>query len=600
MNDFDQNSIQGHYQIRRKILTAFHRRLQKVGLYIVAPIAIVIYLVSAIEKSSWQYSIITAAVIFMGICWIFAYRFTLTDRIESGMWVLILPVILVNTLSILLLENNLAGAMAANFAVLIYVALFRINYLYYAAAIIATSSFIAALINHLVMIGYLEWYTILEMTPLDELIENLTFSILLLVLSTYFLRSGLVMNENLYMRMSDLFARQKNILETIAVIQPELNEAVDEVETVSHSLAEEAQRQFDSTTDISAAMEQMSASMKIISQHTNKLTTTVEDASSTIVGLNHQTDQLIDNSEKMMSSVEKTSATIEEMATSNENIHNNVTSAEQVSTSATEEAQSGGDSVLQTVDEMKRIADAMNSLTEVILNLGEKSASIGNILEVIEGIADQTNLLALNAAIEAARAGDAGKGFAVVAAEIRKLAERSVKAVREIGEVVESVQNETESAVNTTEDVRKLTQTGIRMAQLSGEAIRKIIESAETTSTLMKDISLGSNEQINASQHFKSVVDDMLSATSGVTESSNNQRQEVARIVQATDMMLNMTREVATATAEQQKTGEIVENSSRQILEISKSHLQVVEKLTTIANRLSQKSEELHKLLVDL
>ena len=106
----------------------------------------------------------------------------------------------------------------------------------------------------------------------------------------------------------------------------------------------------------------------------------------------------------------------------------------------------------------------------IIQNLGKRSEEIGSIVEVIDEIADQTNLLALNAAIEAARAGDAGRGFAVVAEEIRKLAERSMEATKEIANVIKQVQSETETAIKATEETYREGKGGIVLAGQSRDA----------------------------------------------------------------------------------------------------------------------------------
>ncbi|VBB08176.1 Hypothetical protein LUCI_3444 [Lucifera butyrica] len=136
----------------------------------------------------------------------------------------------------------------------------------------------------------------------------------------------------------------------------------------------------------------------------------------------------------------------------------------------------GADQAEQAVVKMNQIRADVGQATQIIHNLGEKSRQIGEIMGVIAEIAGQTNLLALNAAIEAARAGEQGRGFAVVAEEVRRLAEQSETAAKEIFEIVNSIQMETGEAVQAMDKGSQEVQDGAEVVEASGRAFREIYQ----------------------------------------------------------------------------------------------------------------------------
>ena len=145
-------------------------------------------------------------------------------------------------------------------------------------------------------------------------------------------------------------------------------------------------------------------------------------------------------------------------------------------------------------------------------------------MRVIEDIADQTNLLALNAAIEAARAGEQGRGFAVVADEVRKLAERTTKATKEIGDMIRQIQQDTKSAVSTMDQGTSQVGQGVELANKTGEALSTIHSMVNETAGMIQQIASAAEEQSNATRQIASDLESMTQTTrqttSGITESA--------------------------------------------------------------------------------
>jgi methyl-accepting chemotaxis protein len=148
---------------------------------------------------------------------------------------------------------------------------------------------------------------------------------------------------------------------------------------------------------------------------------------------------------------------------------------------------------------MDKISYRVEQIASRALSLGEKSHEIGRILDVIDDLADQTNLLALNAAIEAARAGEHGRGFAVVASEVRKLAERSMTATKDIQQIIGEIQAETNSTIIASEEGAKEVKQGTSLARGVVEALERISGMVDETTTAAKEISIATQQQRSAS-----------------------------------------------------------------------------------------------------
>ena len=390
--------------------------------------------------------------------------------------------------------------------------------------------------------------------------------------------------------LNDMLFNVKDASERVTTESERILRSAQEVLKGSQARAESAE-------ETSSSMEEIAAQIMTVAANAERLSSNVSETSSAIEEMGASIEEVSRNTLELSTSVEQVSASVEEMIASIVEVASNVEQADNLSQETSQEAENSGNSVLKTLEGMKRVSGAMDETARLIQALGERSSEIGKILEVIEEIADQTNLLALNAAIEAARAGEAGRGFAVVADEIRKLAEKSVQATKEIAQVINEVRKETDNAVKSAEMARVETHESIKLSDSAIEAIKKIQEMVKKTSEIMREIAIATANQKKATEYVSKAIEKMNEYTKQVKQATEEQAKSSSQIIKSVEDMRRQTEEVAIATQEEKKGAEIVLDSIENISSIAQENLKAMEGMVNIAQDLSKQAEALMTLI---
>jgi methyl-accepting chemotaxis protein len=203
------------------------------------------------------------------------------------------------------------------------------------------------------------------------------------------------------------------------------------------------------------------------------------------------------------------------MSSTVQQVSENSNTAAAASQKAAETAREGGKVVEETLLRMHAIAQAVGETAKKVQELGKKSDQIGTIIGVIDDIADQTNLLALNAAIEAARAGEQGRGFAVVADEVRKLAERTSRATKEISGMIHSIQAETKSAVTAMREGTQEVEQGVELTTQAGSSLHDIIQMSQQVGDMVTLIATAATEQAATAEEINGNIEQIAKIAAG-------------------------------------------------------------------------------------
>ncbi len=392
------------------------------------------------------------------------------------------------------------------------------------------------------------------------------------------------------MRSSEEVARgsevQVNSIESTSLSTQEMSQVIkevsDNVEVLSASSADGVRR-----------IEEMIKLVEEVEKDFSDLHTSVDTTSSSVLQMTSSIKQIAAHVDELLGRSEETSSSVTRMEVSIRQVEEGTKETREIAELVRESAREGVDAVQSTIKGIGLIEESVSEAMGVINALGESTAKIGKILNVIREVANQTNLLALNAAIIASQAGEHGKGFAVVSDEIKNLAERTANSTKEIDTIIRRVQTESESVVEVMRSGYANVEAGVNLSYQAGAALEKIQKSVEQSFEMVNRITKVTAEQAENTRRTARSTEAIAEIIQNVATGIKEQSKGTDMIMKATEQIKVITPEVMTKASHQtdgarsvQRAMENIEEMVKFILESQKTQARTSERIVEAINQI--------------
>ncbi len=353
-------------------------------------------------------------------------------------------------------------------------------------------------------------------------------------------------------------------------------ESASAVSSAASQLASASEQSGDATRQIATTIQQVA--MGITQQ-----TTGVTKTSSSVEQMNRAIEGVAKGAQEQANAISKASQVTSRISAAIEQVASNAQAVTHDSAEAASYSRDGAKTVQDTIAGMEAIRSKVGLSASKVEEMGIRSEEIGAIVETIEDIASQTNLLALNAAIEAARAGEQGKGFAVVADEVRKLAERSSLATKEIGALIKGIQKTVSEAVGAMKASAVEVEAGVVRANSAGTVLGNILVAAESVYKQAEEagnaaakVSSAAAELVESVDAVSAVIEENTAATEEMAANSSELTQSIENIASVSEENSASVEEVSASTEEVSAQVEEVSASATSLMEMAQQLSHVV------------------------
>jgi methyl-accepting chemotaxis protein len=370
---------------------------------------------------------------------------------------------------------------------------------------------------------------------------------------------------------------------SFATMVASLQDVIGQVAASANNLGAASEQLATAAAQAGLATSQIAKTVQQVAQGTNQQSEATSRTAKSMEQMSRAIEGVAKGAQEQANAAASSSSLTNQISEMVRQVAGNADAVTRDSANAAKAAREGSSTVESTIDGMRNIQAKVGLSARKVEEMGQRSDQIGTIVETIDDIASQTNLLALNAAIEAARAGEHGKGFAVVADEVRKLAERSSSATKEINGLIRGIQKTVAEAVQAMNEGATEVENGVTMANEAGRSLNNILTAAEAVFSQAEQAAKGTQRMSVLADQMVAAADTVSSIIEENTASTEEMSANSTEVVQAIE-------NIAAVSEENSASAEEVSASTE---EMSAQ----VEEVTASAEELSATAQELRNLV---